>query len=52
MEIGDVIQKRFRSGYERVETVAGDQVFKRGMFSRGSLGIGMMMMELCRWWYG
>jgi len=33
VETGDVIQKRFRSGYERVQTVTGDQIFKRGMFS-------------------
>lgn len=33
VETGDVIQKRFRSGYKRVQTVTRDQIFKRGMFS-------------------
>lgn len=33
METGDVIQKYFRSGYENIQTVTGDKIFKRGMFS-------------------
>lgn len=33
VETGDVIQKHFRSGYERVQTATGDHIFMRGMFS-------------------
>jgi len=33
VETGEVVQKCFRSGYTKVQTVAGDRIFKRGMFS-------------------
>lgn len=33
VETGDVIQKYFCSGYERVQTVTGDRISKTGMFS-------------------
>ena len=33
VETGGVVQKYFRSGYQRVQTVTGDRIFYRGMFS-------------------
>ena len=32
-ETGKVVQACFRPGYEKVQTVSGDRIFKRGMFS-------------------
>ncbi|KAE8451696.1 hypothetical protein EG329_003153 [Mollisiaceae sp. DMI_Dod_QoI] len=33
IETGEVVQKYFCSGYEKVRTVTGDRIFKRGEFS-------------------